>query len=105
MRNLTLFCLFVSFTAMAAKPICVRNVGEVPCNTYPQAYAYVHPYAPTTTKVCTRIYDSFYCNSAKEYEEVKTLDGDIICVLNDNQPSVVNLCSKAPQYYDYINEE
>ena len=100
-----------------SKKVCVRNYGEVKggvCDRFPENYAFVAPATdfeideePVTdaTRVCTRIYSDSYCDSTPEYVHVDTMDGRTICVLDNDQPKVVNLCAKTPQYYDYVSRK
>ncbi len=113
MRNLTLWSLVLfsfPFSAFADKPTCVRNYtgpsGQYACDTNPNSYTWVYPHDPAVKKVCTRIYSPVLCdNSPKEYNEVGAKDGTTICVLNQNQPPVSNLCDTMPRFYSYILDE
>ena len=107
-QKLGLVFFAVAVTASASELVCVRNYmnkeGLIPCDRYPQFYAYVIPYdKKKDEKVCARIYSEFYCQGAKkEYVPVQTLEGRAICVLNNAQEPVLNYCRSLPQYYAFI---
>ena len=109
MRGLFLSLLVFSLNLFAAHPICVRHYAEKDgvdvCERFPETYAYVAPLKAEIQKpVCARIYMNLYCEQSKTYEYVDSLTQGRICVLNDNQPGVVNLCAKVPQFYEYVKE-
>ncbi len=87
--------------------VCVRNYGDFagnPCERFPKDYAIV-PFAKSEERAkgaCTRIYNEFYCEATKEYVRVRTIEDAKICVLNNDQPNVVNLCKSTPQFYNYV---
>lgn len=114
MRKLTLRTLVLLLlpfaSAFADKPTCVRNYvgtdGKYACDVFSNSYTWVYPYDAQIKKVCTRIYSPVMCDTApKEYNEVEALDGTTICVLNNNQPPVANLCDSLPRFYQYIFDE
>ena len=105
-----LFLLGFSLSALAADPMCVRNYAkqgaESVCENQKQFYASVTHLINAESKVCTRIYADFYCETApKEYQKVMTTDRREICTLNYNQPPVANFCESVPEFYDYIQRK
>ena len=91
----------------SADQVCVRNYGGaggmMTCNQFPEMYAFVVPVQPTEIAVCTRIYSSAYCSGVPgTYVTVKDEKGKEICVLNNDQPGVANLCQSAPKQFVYI---
>ncbi len=100
---------FFSLTAFAAKPICVRHYAEKDgvnvCEKFTYAYAYVTPLKDNLQKlVCARMYESLFCKNGPPYESISSVNKGTICILNNNQPTVSNLCETVPQFYEYIRE-
>ena len=110
MRSLLLGLIVFSTSLWAAHPICVRHYAEKDgidvCERFSDTYAYVAPLKAELQKpVCARMYMPLYCaQSPNLYEWVNSLNKGRICVLNDNQPPVSQLCETVPQFYEYIKE-
>lgn len=110
MRSLFIGLVVFSASVWAAHPICVRHYAEKDgidvCERFPDAYAYVAPLNTNLVKpVCARMYMGLYCKQSPNlYEYVESLNKGRICVLNDNQPPVSQLCETVPQFYEYIKE-
>ncbi len=109
MRNFLLGFILFSASLFSAHPICVRNFPEKDginfCEKFSDVYAYVTPLKSDLHKpICTRMYESLFCKQSQTYEPVVSLNKGTICVLNDNQPPVANLCESLPELYAYIKE-
>ncbi len=104
----TILLLLWASIIYGSKPICVRNLanqGLDVCSIQPIYYTYFQALEPKEKAVCTRIYVDKYCNSSPEFVTVAALDGRSICVLNFNQPPLINYCESLPRYYSYLNGE
>jgi hypothetical protein len=44
------------------------------------------------------------CGALHEYERITTASGREICVLNNDQPSVVNMCASSPKTFTYVKK-
>lgn len=82
--------------------VCVRNYsGEnnSPCKLFPQGYSTIENHA----EVCVRVYSNGYCVlTPNEYRYVQASDGRKVCTVHYDQPTLVNLCDRYPQYYSYV---
>ena len=103
--QIILFIWMLSHVAIGANPICVRDYkgpsGERPC-AMEKSYVWVATLDEEKERACTRNYSNFYCENAKEFEWVESTDRKRVCVLNNNQPPVANLCFSTPEFYAYI---
>lgn len=107
MRRLIVYFALVGGAALAAPDrVCVRDFmndgGMIPCNSMTKGFAWVVPVEPRPKAVCTRVYEAFYCDQAKEFEWIESEDGKKICVLNNDQPGVANLCEGSPKTFVYV---
>lgn len=109
MRGILCGLLIFSASVWGAHPICVRHYapkdGVDVCERFSLTYAYLEPLRKDLeVPVCARIYADLFCEQATTYEYVNSLNRGRVCVLNDNQPPVSQLCETVPQFYEYIKE-
>ncbi len=102
--------VFASISDLRADPrICVRSYihsdGFDLCalRASPR-HTYVVAESGSKKKVCVMTYKDKYCKYQKqEFSHAKNTAGDIVCVLNYNQPNVSgNYCATQPQDFSYV---
>lgn len=111
-RILTALALLgASAPAMAAgDDVCVRNyLHALPsdpdvdvCERIGTRYVHAQPQDEAQPKLCVITFADTMCDTApREYRRIKGIDGASLCVVDFNQPGVINYCDSVPQLYDY----
>lgn len=105
-----LLLTFFAFAVFAAdRGVCVRNYttkqGASACRMGFSNYTFVRHATDPDKEVCARVYADGYCEVAEEYQRIRDLDGKVICVLDNAQEPVVNLCESVPDQFDYASRE
>ncbi len=101
--------LLMAPTAMAQTIICARDFaadGFDLCEKSGQPrYVYVVGADEQRAVVCVATYPDTNCKNLKrEFGHAVTSDGEIVCVLNFNQPETGNYCAADPKRYAYIKD-
>src|SRR5690606_2358787 len=108
--RLLLIAVGSSAVPSLAQRICTRDFasdGRDICasGTSPR-HKYVEPEVPGRKPICAITYDDKHCKFYKaEFAHAKTVTGQIVCVLNFNQPYVTgNQCVVDPNRYMYVSD-
>ena len=110
-RLFTALALLVAGTAQAeGQNVCVRNFlhalpsdpGIDICEQFGGRYVHAQPQDETQARLCVITFDDSMCVTApREYRRILSAEGAPLCVVDFNQPSVVNYCESVPELYDY----
>ena len=98
--------IIVLLNLQAESSICVRNYvsqGTSACEYYPESYHFAK--SIEGPNVCVREYNEWYCQQDPiGYQHVQSIEGKRFCTVEFDQPTVINLCAKYPQWYEYVEE-
>ncbi len=108
MKQLLWLLLFFSSDLMADPRICVRNFAANEMDVCSLGTSTRHKYvvqeALTMRPICSLVYDDERCKFDKqEFAHAITPDGQIVCVMYQNQPGIgSNFCAALPENYSYV---
>lgn len=111
MKTVILLLLtFFAFAIFAAdRGVCVRNYttpqGASACRMASHGFAFARHATDPDKEVCVRVAADAYCDLTPEYQWIVDFDGERICVLDNGQEPVVNLCESVPSQFDYARRD